>query len=480
MILEDINLVGRIYAVIKNKALIIPKETVIVGVSGGPDSVCLLHILKRISDSYMKIKIVAAHINHMLRMEESDGDEEYVKRLCKELGIVLYVKRVDVKFYAKEHSVSVEVAGRKIRYDFFKEVADKYKNNLKIAVGHNRNDRVETILMNLFRGTGPEGISGMKIKTGNIIRPLLLTGREEIEEYCRTNFLNPRCDSSNLRNDYTRNKIRNILIPYINKVLKINSGNSVYRFVSLLDDELDFIREYAEKCYEECTSETKSVSKAVLNLGYFNNYHIALQKRVIRMAVEKINGNLNEIENIHVENAVKLCMEGKTGSILHMPGGIRVYKSYDSVSIFFQKEDKNENTDFCKMVIIPGKTYLSDISAVVRSSLFKHNGDVEKYRQIKKDSFIQYFDYETLCKEFYIRNRRRSDRFIPLGMSGTKKLKDFFIDEKIPVNKRNVLPLIAEGNEIIWVIGYRTGEKFKVTAKTRTVLKLEYIKGLKP
>ncbi len=478
--MKDLKLVDRIYAIIKENVLIKPQETVIVGVSGGPDSVCLLHILKMISDLYMEIKIAAAHINHMLRMEESDGDEQYVRELCDELGIILYVKRTDVNFYAKNNSVSVEVAGRKIRYDFFNEVAAEYTETLKIAVAHNRNDRAETILMNLFRGAGPEGVTSMKIKSGRIIRPLLLTDRHEIEDYCEINFLRPRCDSSNLKNDYTRNKIRNILIPHIDRVLKVNSGNSVCRFATLIDDELSFIKQYAKKCYKECAIIKENGSMVVLDLKSFNKCHFALQKRVIRMAIESIYGSLKEIENIHVENAVKLCLEGKTGSILHLPRGIRVYKSYSLVNIFIQQENNKGKIEFCEKIVVPGRTYVNEIDAAVESSLFKHDSDIEKYRHIMKNSLIQYFDYGKLCNEFYIRNRRKGDRIVPLGMRGTKKLKDYFIDEKIPGNQRNILPLIAAGNEIIWVIGYRTGERFKIIDNTQTVLKLEYIAEAKP
>jgi tRNA(Ile)-lysidine synthase len=297
--------------------------------------------------------------------------------------------------------------------------------------------------------------------------------RNEIEEYCRYNSLSFRSDSSNFRNIYTRNKLRNIIIPHIDSTLGIDTVKKINSMCLLVKDENDFLEQSSTVCYNECVRDKRD-SMLTIGLEQFNGYHPAVKKRILRKAVCDIRGNLMEIESIHIEDALKLCSRGRTGSVIHLPGALRICRSYDTAIIYIHR-DNEESAPFCRQLTVPGSTYAAEICSLVISSLHGNDSDTGKYKKTAYDSHVQYFDYEKSCSGLCIRSRKKGDRFSPIGMKGTKKLKDYLIDEKIPRYERNTMPFIAAGNEIVWVIGKRTSERFKVTGETKTVLRLEYI-----
>jgi tRNA(Ile)-lysidine synthase len=460
---------------IKENNLINKNDSVILGVSGGPDSVCLLHVLHSMADIF-NMKIFAFHLNHMLRGEESDKDEQYVRKLCGLMGIPLTVESCDVKGFASQKGISIEEAGRELRYAKFKEAAVR-KGASKIAVAHNRNDQAETIIMNILRGTGLDGLKGMEYRNGEIIRPLLSIDRKSIEEYCRANSLNYRIDSSNLKTDYTRNKVRIELIPYIDRIMGIDCSLNIFRMALLLKDDQDFIEKAAKSFYEQCKAKSAE-NEVSIDILVFEKYHPAMQKRVLRNAFFELTGSLKGIESIHVNDAVKLALEGRTGAIIHLPRNIRVSKSYGLLKISSGK--KNERAaEFRKNIIIPGDTHI-DIGGqniILKAFKEKRMEDIEVPYNIRYNSLEQVFDYDKVKMGINIRNREQGDVFKPLKSNGTKKLKKYLIDKKIPVELRDKIPLIAQGNEIIWIIGYGISDKFKVTENTKTVLRLKYIKA---
>jgi len=460
---------------IKENNLIEENDSVILGVSGGPDSVCLLHVLHSLSD-VLNMKIFAFHLNHMLRGEESDKDEQYVRGLCGSMGIPLTVESCDVKAFASQKGISVEEAGRELRYAKLKEEAAR-RGASKIAVAHNLNDQAETVIMNILRGTGLDGLKGMDIRNGEIIRPLLGIDRKRIEEYCRENSLNYRIDSSNLKTDYTRNKVRIELIPHIDRIMGTDSSRNIFRMALLLKDDLDFIEKAAESFYEQCKVQSPG-DEVIIDIPAFEKYHPAMQKRVLRNAILELTGSLKGIESVHVNDALKLALEGRTGATLHLPRSIRVSKSYGLLKISLGK--KNEKAaGFRKNINIPGETHI-DIGGqniILKALIEKKAEDIEVPYNIRYNSLEQIFDYDKVKMGINIRNREQGDVFKPLKSNGTKKLKKYFIDRKIPAELRDKIPLIAQGNEIIWIIGYGISDKFKVTESTETLLRLKYIKA---
>lgn len=508
----------KVLKTIKKHSLIEPGESVLVGVSGGPDSVCLLHVLYSLSLSYqLKIEgIFAVHINHMLRGRESDMDEEYVKELCNQLGIKLFSVSLNIREISDKKGISIEEAAREERYSQFALLAGQI-GNCKIAVAHNRNDQAETIIMNIIRGTGLDGLRGMDYKRGKVIRPLLDIGRNEIEEYCIMNNLNPRTDSTNLKSIYTRNKVRLELIPYISKSFSIDMVESINRMADLIRDDYCYLEQVATEKYKECVlnehlleacgnaieldnakkldNQMNLVNGIELDIKKIMNCHNAIRKRVIRKAIEKVKGNLMSIESVHIEKILGLCLEGRTGSQICLPHNIRVAKSYNILKIYMydklsnelpcelSRETAGENreakfTYFNKKLEIPGITPIEVLDAYLEATVIDRNSfDVEIFKNLSYNSLVQFFDYDKLKVGINIRNREEGDIIAPYKCKGTKKLKEYFIDSKIPREIRNRIPLIAKGKEIVWVIGYKISDKFKITENTKSILRLEFRKS---
>lgn len=459
-----------VYNAIISHKLVEIGESVVVGVSGGPDSVCLLHVLWKLAQP-LSIKLFAVHINHMLRGEESEQDEEYVVKLCEELNIPLVVKSVDIKEMARKRGMSLEEAGREARYRQFELCADKV-GAAKIAVAHNRNDQSETVIMHILRGTGLDGLKGMDYKRGRIIRPLLAISRSEIENYCRENSISPRIDSSNLMDIYTRNKVRLDLIPYINGLFEIDIGENINKLSYLVRGEIDFIEEFASKAYNQCVVK-KEHGKLDLNMEEFDKNHSAVKRRILRTAIKNIKGDLKGIEFKSVESIIELASKRKTGTQVHLPGKISAEIVYDTLVLSAQYE-KEKTAAFERPVNIPGVTAVEELEASLEAEIVEKTLNAKTGYAAEKDALIQFFDYEKLKTGINIRNRREGDVFKPLKSNGTKKLKEYFIDNKVPRGLRDNIPLVTKNNEVIWIIGYKISDKFKVTENTKSVLKLEY------
>lgn len=456
---------------IRKYQLIEEGENVVVGFSGGPDSVCLLHVLHVLSGQ-LGIKLYAVHINHMLRASESDEDEAYAREFCKKLGVELHVRAFDIRSLAREKRISEEETGREVRYGEFNFVAQRL-GKAKIAVAHNRNDQAETVFMRLVRGTGTDGLCGMKHKRDSIIRPLLDTGREEIEKYCEEQGLNPKIDSSNLKSIYTRNKIRLEIIPYINREFDIDIVENLYRMSQIIGDDVEIIDSVVGQAYDACVENTdKGCLK--IRLAPFRLLKAGVAKRVVRSAVRKVKGDINGIDAGHIESVVSLVEYGRTGSEIQLPHGLRAVKSYEEVKIYIEAE--KEDWTFFAPVEIGGITRLDGRQAYLESEVFEMLGEYKDYMR-PDSSMEQFFDYEKLIEGINIRSREDGDFFKPLKALGTKKLKKYFIDKKIPRDRRDRILLIAKNKEIVWIIGYKTSDNFKITENTRRVIKLKYNSG---
>ena len=300
---------------IKKYDLINENDKIICGVSGGPDSICMLDILKDLKEE-LKFELIVCHVNHLIR-EEAISDEEYVANYCKVNNIKYYVKRIDVKKYADNNKQGTEEAGRTVRYEFFEEILQKEKAN-KIAIAHNRNDKIETIIMNMLRGSGISGLKGIEPKRENkYIRPLIETERTSIEEYCEKNNLQPRIDKTNFINDCTRNKIRNIVIPYIKNEFNPNIINTMDRLSSIIEEENRYLEKITIDVFEKLKIKEEK-GHLVLKLKEFNKQDIVIKKRLILYAINKTIGNVQNIEKVNINDIIKLC-EKNIGNKYLMP-----------------------------------------------------------------------------------------------------------------------------------------------------------------
>lgn len=300
---------------ITNNNLIVDGDKIVVAVSGGPDSMCLLNVLNDIKSLFkleynISYSLIVAHVNHGIR-KESESEKEYVESFCKKLNIQFFYLKEDVINLAKENKLSTEACGRKVRYDFFYQVM-KENNATKIAVAHNKNDDVETILLNLIRGCGIKGLTGMDFIHDNIIRPLLTIEKKQILEYNEYEKLNPCFDKTNDENIYLRNKIRNKLIPLLNKEYNSNFTNNVIRMKNILTEDENFLEEYTNTIFDKCVISNKD-SKIVFNTKIITQSHVAVSNRVIRKIINKKVGNLDLISNIHVNDIYILLKNGIKG-----------------------------------------------------------------------------------------------------------------------------------------------------------------------
>ena len=279
-------------------------DKLVLGVSGGPDSISMLNILNEIKQEW-QFEIYVAHINHMIRKEAND-DEKYVQQYCEKNNIQCFVKRVNVQEIANIQKIGTEEAGRNIRYEFFEEVLQKVGAN-KIAIAHNKNDKIETIVMNLFRGSGLSGLKGIEpIREQRIIRPLIECERQEIEQYCEQYKLEPRIDKTNFENDYTRNKIRNIVIPYIKSEFNPNIIETMERLSQVATEESNYIEIQVEKIYQKLLIE-RSQNQIILKLKEFNQQEKVIKNRLILLVVKELMGSTQRIEKVHIEDIIKLC-----------------------------------------------------------------------------------------------------------------------------------------------------------------------------
>lgn len=471
-------MIEKILADIKDKSLINKGDLIIVGFSGGPDSVCLLHVLKSIEE-IIDIKLVAVHVNHMLRGQDSFEDEKYAKEFCEKLNIKLKIERVDLKNIAKKKRLSIEEAGREERYKIFEKAAKNFDAD-KIAVAHNKNDQAETILMNIIRGTGLAGLKGIEFKRGKIIRPILNIERLEIEEYCNKNNLEPRIDKSNLETIYTRNKIRLDLIPYISKLFDIDIISKLTKMSEIIKNENDFIEYYTEKLYNK-TLVKKREGEVVLNLKTFNTYHKGARGRILRKTIKEVIGFIKGIESVHIDDIIKLALDGRVGAEIHLPHKIRAKRSYETLKVY--KFKTSLQIKFYKTKLnIPGDTLIRDENFILRANIIENLENIiydinsDQYKRNHGILTTQYFDYDKLGRGINIRKRESGDLIKPLNSNGTKKIKKYFIDEKIPIDIRDRIPLVSKGKEIVWIVGYVISDKYKITKSTKRVLKLEFIK----
>lgn len=457
---------GKVSSFIKKHRLFNKGDTVVVAVSGGPDSSCLLHLLCRLRDE-LCLKLIVAHLNHGLRPEA--GHEALgVEKIAKSRSIPFEVKAVEIRSYRKELGLSEEEAGRRARYDFLFEVARKYGAS-RIALGHHLDDQAETVLLNLIRGTGVDGLAGMlpRRKRGRfqLVRPLLCLRRREIDTYCRENKLLTFTDSSNLETDYTRNRLRLELIPHLEQRYNPRISEALYNLASLAADDRRFLQAMARKKHLELSTFCRG--KTVVKRPGLMALPAALKGRVLRHALKRF-VSAKKISRLHIEQLLTLAEKGRTGSYLTLPGGAEAYCSYNNL-VLNVRSGKPAKPFTAVTLKVPGKTYLPGGFAITARVADAHELPWPPH------SCRAYLDYDEIpAGALKVRPRWRGARFYPQGSPGSKKLKDFLIDQKIAAERRDTLPLVTAGEMILWVVGVRIAHPYRVTGQTGKVLVLEY------
>jgi len=447
-----------------------PKSRLVVAVSGGPDSVCLLHILTRLREA-LGIELYAAHLDHQLRGAESESDAEYVAELTQSLGIPLAVEKREVRAYQAQKRISLEEAAREVRYSFLAETA-KAIGAGEVAIGHTRDDNIETILMHLIRGSGTRGLQGLRPRTEwqgagislTIIRPLLEISREETQGYCREHGLSPRLDSSNLSLSPLRNRIRLKLLPLL-KGYNPRIAEALLRTARLAADDLAFLEEEGARSWNQ-TAQLKE-DTVILDKERLLGLPPALKRQVLRLSLGKLSGSLKDIEARHIEEMMN-ALNKPAGRSLNLPGGLTLTIEYDR---YLVGKEPLALAPFPPLetelpLSIPGETRLPGWQVSARIT--------ERQPTEEDDSLSACFDFDKTGDRLSVRNRRRGDRFQPLGMSQPKKLNRFMIDAKIPRHWRERVPVVSSPEHIVWVVGYRIDDRVKVTGETRQVLCLRF------
>ncbi|MBU3090295.1 tRNA lysidine(34) synthetase TilS [Clostridium gasigenes] len=449
--------------------LIENNDKILVALSGGPDSVCLLHMLHSLKDE-LNLTIGAAHINHMLRGEEATGDELYVEKLCKNLSIPCYIARIDIDSISKKTSMSHEMVGRDERYKFFEAISNKHKYN-KVAIAHNANDQAETVIMRMMRGTGLEGLVGIRAKRGeNIIRPILSLSREEIETYCSEKKLEPRIDKTNLENIYSRNKVRLDILPYMKENFNEDIIQTLNRMASILQKDDEYINKQCNKAFKEyCELELESL---LINKELFK-LDDAIVTRVIKKSFIDYSGKYINFEMKHIYDVIDLAKKG-TNKKIDLPNDIIAENIYGNIYLKYKKkkEGNHQNNEIFIAKEGLSNNNLRFMNYIVNIEIINNKKNIE----FSNNDLIKYFDYDKIRKGIIIRTRKDGDKIRPLGMTGNKKLKDIFINNKVPKDERDIVPIICFDNNISWIVGHKVSEDYKVTQKIEKIIKIKLVR----
>lgn len=423
---------------IKQNRLIQKGDHIVLGLSGGPDSVCLFSVLMKLSKE-LDITLEAVHINHKFRPGAAELDAAYVQRICDEAGIVCRQYETDCLQKAADEGLTAEEAGRIARYEAFDEAAGRHRGAVKIAVAQNADDQYETMLFRLIRGTGPDGLAAIQYERKSdrgfsIIRPLLDVEKKDILEYCEAEGLCPRADYTNEQTRYTRNKIRLELIPYIEKNFNSGFKASLSRLSSAINDDRDYMRQQTQKAMSDIYANSRADVQAL------RGFHRSIRARVI-MRMAEIAGLKEDVTMAHIRAIDELVCKNSPSGRVSLPAGFEAVFEYGTLRI-------TGRDGSCEAQGAAGRR----LTAVF---------DTDEIKKAHPGS------------EIVIRTRQPGD-YIHIG-TGTKKIQDLFVDLKIPKDKRDDIRMAAVDSEILWVAGYRYSSRYKVTADTKNTQTVEII-----
>lgn len=452
-------ILNRVRAFAVRHALLAAGDRVVIGVSGGADSVCLLRMLTALR-AELGLDLAVVHIDHGLRAESGE-DARFVGELCDRLGVPFTLQKYDAAAVAREEKCSVEEAGRQLRYRAFEEKARELGAN-RIAVAHNADDNCETMLLNLFRGTGVRGLAGIPVRRGLVVRPLLCLERREIEEYMRVCGQEWRTDATNAEDHYTRNRIRHHIMPIAASEINAGCAAHMCQTAEILAETEDYLAQETRRALETCTATESDTS--VIMLPAFLPFHPAIRSRVLHELLTALAPGARDIGAVHIRSLAELC-EREGNRVLELPFGIRAAREYDHIRL-----------------------YRADADAAPAQALPSVHMDILDAENLQKplifpqNQYTKWFDYGKIKSRLVLRTRREGDYLtISDGQGGThrKALQDYFTAEKVPPSERDGVPVLADGSHVVWVVGYRISEAYKVREDTRQILQVTVDEGEK-
>jgi tRNA(Ile)-lysidine synthase len=467
---EQAGFLASVEATIRRYAMLDDGDTVVVGVSGGPDSVALLHILASLAAN-RSLRLVVAHLNHKLRGIAADQEAAFVRTLADRSGLPGEIRSQDAAKFALEERLSLQEAARTMRYAFYDEVAAKYSAG-KIALGHHGDDNAESVLIHLLRGTGPLGLTGIPpVRNGRIIRPLMGVTRRQILAFLRRGGFEYMQDCSNADVKYLRNRIRQELLPYLRERYNPNIASALNRLSSILRDEENFWKETVEQIFQDLLLE-QAPGRVTLPINGVANLRPALRHRLVRHVILSVKGDLRRLACVHVEAVDRLVQASESWGHLDLPSGVKVIRDRQEISFFSKLPEEIVSFEYD----IPGiqTTLIKEIGVVIKLSQC-HRSEAPHPKTLPPMTAL--FDLATVTFPLKARSLKPGDRFRPLGMGGLQKVKSFFINQKVPRSKRRRCPILLSREKIIWVGGYRTDDSVKITEKTERILKAELLPG---
>ena len=445
--------------------LINPDDHVLVAVSGGIDSVVLLHLFIRYREQ-KPLRLEVIHINHQLRGSQADEDQQFVEQLSKQYHLSFISRKINVPKFIEKKGLSLEEGARFLRYRFF-TWALKRTGADWVALGHHADDQVETIIDHFLRGSGVKGLTGMPIRRDKFIRPLLFATRKEIETYAKAHSLHYQVDSTNEMTKYRRNRIRLELIPYLQQHFNLAISDVVLRTAQVMDEVETYMQEQGGRAFETCLINLKK-QKIVLDINTFLNYFIAIQKYILYQILDRIELPRSILTSAGMDRAMQLIGARVSGKRMMLTADWQLLIDHECLVIQKIQSSKHE------LKIELDRVYeLRDGELEFRATLIDRK---QLPQQFSTDRSIEYIDYDRIKGPLAIRNFQAGDRFQPLNLKGTKKLSDFFTDQKIPLHQRKEIPILVCDSGIIWVINHQVDDRFKITESTRRILKLQVCK----
>ena len=452
-------------------------DRVIAGVSGGADSVCLFLMLLELREK-IGFDLIAVHVHHGLRGESADKDQQFVEALCEQHRIPLEIFRVNLESIAKKRKQSLEEAGRMVRREAFDCVCQKYGGN-KIALAHHQNDNAETLLWNLSRGTGLDGLGGIRPVNGKFIRPLLCMNRKEIEEYLTGRKQSYCIDETNAETDYTRNKLRHLVLPILEEQVNLAAVRHMNETMEQIWELQEYMQEQVEAAYQECVQEHfEKACWIQIQQNSFETFPELIKKMVIRKGMEQVGGKKRDLSHTHVDVVMEL-MNKQVGRTLDLPYEMHAKRNYEGVRLEKRKtyqsgeQKKAEIIQECMGKLnIPGETIFADRNLKLRCKILEKPKNLS-IKDIPQKIYTKWFDYDIIKSSLYIRTRQAGDTIVIDEKGHQKKLKNWFVDEKIPKEVRDSQLLLTEDNQILWILGHRMSHAYQVKQSTKWILQIE-------
>ena len=499
------NTYARVKTYMKKYEMIKAHDLVAAGVSGGADSVCLLHILRRLQKE-IAFRLLAVHVDHGARADAA-ADARYVEALCGQLGVPFYLRRVDMNGYAARHRLSAEEAGRVLRYSAFEEVLRQEKRSGergRIAVAHNCNDRAETMLFHMFRGSGLRGLSSIRPVRESVIRPVLCLERKTIEAYLAENGLRCCQDSTNEEDAYTRNRIRHHILPYAEREICAGAAAHMGELAEILADTERYLEAQTRRLYGVYVQEEQPETDGTVQCLWIDSAGLlaedpVMRKRVLLACMERLTPYRKDITGKHIAGLEQLMTKDGSREI-HLPCRLRACKEYDRLCISNvgeravrqrrtgQEQAYGENTAQIRekqaagqmasqagavyQIVPPVQIRVPGEGTFVFTLLEKGAGFFEKEQNIPQNRYTKWFDYDKITTSLLLRTRRQGDYLTIDEAMHTKTVKQYMINEKIPKMQRDSMHLLADGSHVLWIPGYRISQKYKVEESTERILEV--------